>query len=57
MTANPTSKKSVRALFEASAILFNVDADVTLEQIAALLVAAGRSHGTRLVVDVCLPKV
>jgi hypothetical protein len=57
MMANPTSKKSVRALFEASAILFNVDDDVTLEQIAALLVAAGRSHGIRFVVDVCVPKV
>jgi hypothetical protein len=57
VTANPASKKSVRALFEDSAILFNVDDDVTLEQIAALLPADGRSHDTRLVVDVCAPKV
>jgi hypothetical protein len=56
MTANPTSKKSVRALFQDSAILFNVDDDVTLEQIAALLAAPGRSHGTRLVVD-SVPKI
>jgi hypothetical protein len=55
MMAN-ASKKSVRALFEDSAILFNVDEDVTLEQIAALLAPAGRNHGTRLVVD-SAPKV
>lgn len=57
MTANPTSKQSVRALFEVSAILFNVEDDVTLEQIAALVAAPGRCHGTRLVVDVCVLKV
>ena len=46
------SKKRVRALFEDVAVLFDVDDDATLEQLAALLAAAGRGHGAALVIEV-----
>jgi len=57
MTTKPTPKKRVRALFQDSAVLFNVDDSVTLEQITALLATAGRGHGTPLVVEVCALKI
>jgi len=52
MTTKPAAKKRVRALFEDSAVLFDVPEAATLEQVAAMLASAGRGHGTPLAVEV-----
>lgn len=52
MTIKPVAKKRVRALFEGSAVLFDVPEAATLEQVAAMLAAAGRGHGTPLAVEI-----
>jgi hypothetical protein len=52
MTAKRPSRKRVHALFEGSAVLFDLPANATLEQLATMLAAVERGHGTPIQVEV-----
>lgn len=52
MTAKHPSTKRVHALFEDSAVLFDLPENATLEQLATMLAAVERGHGTPVWVEV-----
>jgi hypothetical protein len=52
MATPPARKKRVHAIFADSAVRLTVDDDFWAEQIAALLSAAGRGHGTPIAVEI-----
>ena len=54
MTLKTPSTNRVRALFEDSSVIFDLPDDATLEQLAAMLTAVGRGHGTPLRVEVAV---
>jgi hypothetical protein len=54
MTVKTPSMNRVRALFEDSAVIFDLPEDATLEQLAAMLASAGRGHGAPVRVEVAV---
>jgi hypothetical protein len=52
MIAQHPSRRRVRALFQDSAVLFDLPENATLEQLATMLAAVERGHGIPIRVEV-----